>query len=298
MAKNIEIIKRVKEMTIPEEIVVSITDKLPSIAKSLISQNQDLSEEINRTFFENPDDPQEHGPKWHQWGIITHTKMSIKAYTEEVPQYLSQWGILDKIKLETTEKIDNLSKDQLLRIAILFHDLGKFSERKLKNGENNSLSFSFKNHEIASGKIIRSPEFSEMLKQEYGLTTPQIEYISQCAELHFELGFMRDEAKKSDLGYTINFVNSDLFEKFLEGFFLQHQKLHMEMGLLFFVDSLAKTDIRTEARTDQEIETRNRSIQQVLKKRNLDSKLIEAVKQLPINFSVVEKYLKRWAKLK
>lgn len=298
MAKNIERINRLKEMSTPEEIIVSITNKLPSIAKSLISQNIDLSSQINRNFFENPDDPYEHGPKWHQWGIITHTKMSIRAYDQEIPQYFDQWKVLDKFNLETSKKIDGLNRGQLLKIAILFHDLGKFSERKLNYDENNSISFLFKNHEIASGKIIRSPEFSEMLKEEYGLSVSQIEYISECAKLHFELGFMRDKAKKSNLGYTINFVNSDLFEKCLDEFCLQHPKMQMEMGLLFFVDSLAKTDVRIGARTDQEIESQNCIVEKLLKKRKLDSNLIESIKQLPINILVIEKYLKRWANIK
>lgn len=297
MAKNIEKIKKIEVNKDPEEIVESIANKLSSLAKNLIFQNQDLSKDLNRTFFENPDDPKEHGAKWHQWGIITHTKMSLKAYEEEIPQYLDQWGLLDKIKLKTSEKIDNFNKNQLLKIAILFHDLGKFSERKLKNNQNNLVSFSFKNHEIASGKIIRSPEFSETIKQEYGLTDSQIEYVAQCAEMHFELGYLRDKAKKTNVGYTIDFVNSDMFNEDLKKFYLDHQKLYMEMGILFFADFLGKTDIRIEARTDQEIETKNHLIQQLLEERELNSGLIYNIKQLPINFLVVERYLKFWANL-
>lgn len=296
MAKNIEKIEKHETVMPPEEIIISITNKLLPIAKNLISQNQDLSEEKNRTFLENPDDPQEHGPKWHQWGIITHTKMSEKAYREEIPKYLNQWGVLDKIKSGTSEKIDNLSKDQLLRIAILFHDLGKFSERKLKHREDNSVSFSFKNHEITSGKIIRSHDISEMLKQDYSLTDTQIEYVARCAELHFELGFVRDEAKKSRLGYSFAFINSDLFEENINKIFLQYPTFQMEIGLLYFVDFLSKTDIRIQGKTNQEIETQIPTIQKLLEKRGLDTNLIENIKQLPINFLLVEKYLKFWNK--
>ncbi len=295
MVKNIEKIRRDELRMPPEEIIISITNRLPSIAKSIVSQSQDLTEEKNRFFFDNPDDPKEHMPKWHQWGIITHTKMSEKSYREEVPKYLNQWGILNKVKLETSEKIDNISKDQLLRIAILFHDLGKFSKRKLKYKENTPVSFSYKNHEIASGKIIRDVKFSEMLKQEYSLTNAQIEYVARCAELHSELDLIRSKDKKSDTGYNFTFVNSDLFNKYVEQFCLQHPSYQMEIGLIFFVDSLSKTEIRIEARTDQEVETKNQSIKRLLQKRGLNSELIEAVKQLPISFSVAEKYLRYWA---
>ena len=72
------------------EIIVSFWDKLPAIAKDLIQKSQDLSDERNRNFFENPDDFLEHEPNWHRWGVITHSKMFEKFYREEILQYLDQ----------------------------------------------------------------------------------------------------------------------------------------------------------------------------------------------------------------
>ncbi len=278
-----------------KEIIASLWEKIPTIAKDLIQKSQDLSDERNKNFFENPDDFLEHEPNWHQWGVITHTKMFEKFYREEIPQYFDQWGIHDKTKKQMSGAIDGISKDQLLNMAIPFHDLGKFTERRLKREEDGSLSASFKKHEAASGKIIRTPEFSGMLKQEYGLTDGQIEYIARCAELHYELGIVRDEAKKSDMGYTLPFARSDVFQERAKQLMTQYPDFQLEVGVLFLADSLAKTDIRVEGDDDEQIEAQDSSIQDVLKQRGLNPKLIKTIKQLPVNRAVAETYLRVWA---
>lgn len=280
------------------EIIASLWEKFPAIAKDLIQKSQDLSDERNKNFFENPDNFLEHEPNWHQWGVITHTKMFEKIYREEIPQYLEQWGVRDKFHSQMSAEIDGISKDQLLNIAIPFHDLGKFTERRLKREEDGSLSASFKKHEAASGRIIRTPEFSEMLKQSYGLTDAQIEYIARCVELHYELGIVRDEAQKSDMGYTLAFSRSDTFRERAKQLIAQHPDFQLEVGVLFLADSLAKTDIRVEGNSDEQIEIQDSSIKDVLRERELNPKLIKAVKQLPVNRAVAETYLKAWAEAK
>lgn len=295
MTESIERRKEIGKQPETREITASLWEKLPTIAKDLIQKSQDLSDERNKNFFENPDDFLEHEPNWHQWGVITHTKMFEKFYREKIPQYLEQWGVSDKAQQQISEQIDGISKDQLLNMAVPFHDLGKFTERRLKREEDGSISASFKKHEAASGKIIRTPEFSGMLKQEYGLTDAQIEYIARCAELHYELGIVRDEAKKSDLGYTLAFAKSDAFRDRAKQLMAQHPDFQLEVGMLFLADSLAKTDIRIEGNTDEQIESQDASVQEALKERGLNPKLIKAVKQLPINRAVAETYLKVWA---
>lgn len=144
MAKGIERRQEISKRPDTREIISSLWEKIPIIAKDLIQKSQDLSDERNKNFFENPDDVLEHEPNWHQWGVITHTKMFEKFYREEIPQYLEQWGVSDKVQQRMSEQIDGISKDQLLNIAILCHDLGKFTEQRLKREENGSISASFK----------------------------------------------------------------------------------------------------------------------------------------------------------
>lgn len=295
MAENIENRPEIGKKRETREIIASLWEKFPVIAKDLIQKSQDLSNERNKNFFENPDDFLEHEPNWHQWGIITHTKMFEKFYRKEIPRYLEQWGVSDKAKQKMSEQIDGINKDQLLNIAIPFHDLGKFTERKLKREEDGSLSTSFKKHEAASGRIIRTPEFAGMLKQEYGLTDAQIEYIARCAELHYELSILRDEAKKSDFGYTLAFAKSNVFRDQAKQLMSQHPDFQLEVGTLFLADSLAKTDVRIEGDNDEQIDSQDALVKETLTQRGLNSKLIKTVKQLPVNRAVAETYLKIWA---
>lgn len=80
----------------------------------------------------------EHEQRWHRWGIITHTKMTEKSYCEEVPIYLEKRGLKEKVVQQMSKQIDKISKGQLLKIAILFHDLGKFTVREIKENGINS----------------------------------------------------------------------------------------------------------------------------------------------------------------
>ena len=134
-----------------------------------------------------------------------------------------------------------------------------------------------------------------MLKQEFGLTDAQIEYIACCAELHYELGIVREMAKKSDLGYTLAFAHSTAFHEHAEQLMVRYPDFQLEVGVLFLADSLAKTDTRIESGSDEQIGDQGPVITELLKKRNLNPKLINAVKQLPINRTVAETYLKIWA---
>ncbi len=180
-------------------------------------------------------------------------------------------------------------------LAILLHDLGKFTTRRLIPTSDGSFKTSFRDHEAASGQIIRTPAFAQMLEQEYGLSVLQIAYIARAAELHYELGELRYAARHSPQGYTIAFAHSQMFhnsakrlmEKEYEGF-------EAEIGLLFLGDSLAKTDIRLLAKTDEEIAASEQLIQELLEKRKLNPKLINAVKQLPVNLAIAEAYLHMW----
>ncbi|MFH1838396.1 MAG: HD domain-containing protein [Candidatus Kuenenbacteria bacterium] len=283
--QNIKINKRIEV----EKIIDSFFEKFPEIAKKLIQTNQNLSNEEKKSFSENPDDPSQHELRWHQWGIITHTKMTEKAYKEQVPMYLENWKLKEKVTQYMSEQIDGVSKDQLLSIAILFHDLGKFAVRETKEGG----TFSFKKHEIASGKIIRTQKFSKMIKQEYRLTDTQIEYIARCAELHYELGIMRDEAKKTEAGYTLSFIESNAYKNCIKNIMEANKGFELEIGLLYLADFLGKTD---DIQIDDSID--NKLIRKTLEQKGINPKFFTAIKQLPISKEAVKTYLQIWAETK
>lgn len=266
-------------------IIESLREELPNLAKYLIKRSQNLDEAKNKSFYDNPDDPLEHQSDWHQWGVIAHTKEFEKVYRGETQKYLAKWGIKDLVDVQMSEKIDGLTKNDLFGIAIIFHDLGKFMTRDLKRPKK------YFRHEIASGRLIKTPGFSNELIKRYNLTKPQIEYIAHCTSLHYELGKVRVGAQmEKNIEYNLDFVESKLFSKLAEEIKIEHPDLQLEIGLLFLADSLAKTDIRiTNGESDAEIKAQ-------LEHKGLDPRLIKAVKQLPVNCAVAERYLKIWAR--
>jgi len=220
--------------------------------------------------------------------------MFEQAYHTEIPRYLEEWGLSGAVTTHLSESIDGKSKAELLNIAIPLHDLGKFTMRTLETKDDGQASQSFKKHEADSGRIVREPEFITMMKSEYGLTDAQIEYIARCAELHFELGVVRNEAKKTDIGYTIAFATSDQFHDTAKEIMQKYPDFALEVGLEFLADNLAKTDIRIPASTDDEVEQFAGQGEDEIEKRQLNPKLINAVKQMPTNIAIAREYLKIW----
>ncbi len=296
MKNHIEIPNQsIREASDSEKIISSIEINFQEMAKNIILDTVDISNERNKKFLDNPDDPNEHKPNWHQWGIITHTEKVKEFYQKEVPKYLELWGIKEKIASSMSERIGGKSKNELFEIAIMFHDLGKFISREVKIENDIAVDFNFHGHEKASGEIIRGPQFSSKLKEEYGLSERQIEYIARCAELHYTLGKMRKQAKKSDIGYTVAFAQSVFFRREVVEIIDDYKEYALEIGLFFLADSLGKTDIRINASANKDSKSQYEAVRQTILRGKLNPKLIEAVKEVPISIAVAENYLKIWA---
>lgn len=267
-----------------EEIVQKLLNDLPEIAKTIIENRPE-----NDNFKVNPDDPNEHDLNWHQFGIITHTKKSYEFYQTLVQEYLKQWGISNCINEKLSEQIDGKTKAELLQISIVLHDLGKFARGFKEEGR---LKPDYKGHEAKSEKLIMEDEqIRNCLQKTYALTDSQIIYIARCTALHYELGKMRDEAKKSDVGYSIAFTESEKCREVCGEIASEFSEFKEEIGILFLCDFLAKTDIIIYAKTDQEIEEQTLEIEQTIQERGLHPKLIAAIKQRPVNIANAKRYL-------
>ncbi|MFC1801542.1 hypothetical protein ACFLZB_03680 [Nanoarchaeota archaeon] len=262
----------------PDSIVQELEQRLPEIAREIIKKNTQLPEENRERFHQDPDSVEENKPNWHQWGIITHSKKFREIYDTEIADYL---------KIDSLEKeIDSIPKKELIRISIPLHDLGKF--QKTIKGEKSD----FSNHERKSQEIILN---SDLLK-EYGLTNRQIEYIARCAGNHYQLGFVRSIAKRSDLKYTLRFVKDPAFARTIKHYLPKFKGFEPEIGLLFLADSLAKTDIIIPAETDAEIQQYTAQVEQEIQRRKLNPNLIYAIKQRPVNIAVGKEYLRKLEK--
>lgn len=270
----------------PDIIIEKLYLHLEDMAKDIIRQNLDLSIKENRDFLNNPDDVNHQKPEWHQFGIITHTKMVKKAFREEVPFYLKKWGIKDMAERYLDEEIDGIKKKDLFIMAIILHDTGKFKVRTM-NKKKGLIKYSFKPHEKASGEIIRT--LKNTLMKDFFLTEPQIEYIARCAELHFELGLLRYKGKDSKTGFNREFIKSEVFKNTVLEFISKNPDFKWEIGLFFLSDTLGKMDIKINDENNiDEIERAKREIEE----KKAYTGIINGILQLPVNLTAAEEYFR------
>ncbi len=272
-----------------------ILNKIEEKARELIMINQDMNNPNNQEFYNSPDDVICHEFRWHQWGIITHTKMFLKYWNSELDDYSKKLLIKDKVDEYLNEKIDGESKKDLLEFSIYFHDIGKFVARKIIYESNDEISFSFKGHEQASYEVLKSKEMVEWLKSEFNLTENQIEYVAQCCRLHYELGKTRDLTKELDTGYSFEYLKSKYIIEHNMGIMNANTEYQLEIGLLFLIDSLAKTEYHIEAESIEDVERQADSIEKIVANNNWHPNKVLLIKQLPINIKTAEAYLKMWA---
>lgn len=239
---------------------------------------------------DNPDDYREHSPPWHQHGIVTHSLEFAKAMETSIPNYVKEWGLETPVDTILSDRIDGVQKRQLLVIASLFHDIGKFTARTTDHTHDEA-SHHFTDHEEHSGALIRT-DIAPYLN-ELGLTEAHVEYIAKCAELHFELGKVRRVAKQT--GYTMAFADSPQFEEAARTVIREHPGFAVEIGLQFIADNLSKSEVFAVAETDEEIEAQRPALVQELNARGLHPALINQALQMPVNFKVARNYLRLWA---
>ena len=268
-----------------KDIVNKLYMELPDIARTLLYQNKNLTE-IPQELIENPDSEKFHDSKWHQWGIISHTKNLEKVFREELVDYLEEWKMKEKILSHMKKEIDNIEKLDLFVISMVLHDIGKYLTIDIITRDDGSEFYKFKDHEKASGNIIRDKEFADKLKK-YGLTLNQMEYIARTAELHFELGILRKKVKETEGGFTLECVKNPLIEEMCRKIISDNEDFKFEIGIFFLIDNLGKMDMRIkDENNEMEIEKAKKEIEM----KNLHPNIINGVIQLPINIAFAKKY--------
>jgi hypothetical protein len=215
-----------------QEIVARLNSQLPEIASGVIRRHLDMADPATLEFLERPDGRDQHQTRWHQWGIITHTRVFLRHFDSDIPRYLREWGLWDRVDEVLSGRIDGVQRWDLLRIGILLHDIGKFGARFRGRAR-----FHFTDHENLSGQIIRE----ELHLEQYGLTGDQAEYVALVAQDHFVLGLMRRSARDSG-GYDTRFARSHAFHQLALDIKRKHPDDYVEIGVLFLGDSLAKAD--------------------------------------------------------
>jgi hypothetical protein len=211
-------------------IARAIDAALPDLARDVVRRHLDLSDQANRAFLQTPDDREQHQTRWHQWGIITHTRRFLELFGTDLPCLLRQWGLHQAVESRLAGQIDRACKRDLLYISILLHDIGKFGARTRGRER-----FHFTHHEQLSGAIIRN----ELRLDRFGLTQAQIEYIALTAQDHFVLGLVRKQIRERR-SYDSAFIQGREFAEIASGVVRDHPTDYVEVGVLFLGDSLAK----------------------------------------------------------
>jgi len=277
-----------------QSIVQELEKGLVATGRKLILANIDpdtkLPDEWRDSFAANLDAVEEHQPRWHHWGIVTHSFKFRAMYNDEARRYLEAWGLYNAVAQALSEEIDGVAKADLFQIMMPWHDLGKFWKKPGKRPQGD-----FGGHHELSAKIILTRLKGRLT--EYGLTEDQIQYIARCAMYHYELAFLRKKAIDSEAGYDIKFTESDAFKKAVMSRPSELQDIEVEIGLMFLADSLAKTDIILQATTDAGIIDCTSYAKDELAKRSLNKKLIGAVLQRPVSIAVARRYLELIASL-
>lgn len=275
------------------ELITCLEARLPELARAVITEYLDDGM-TRRQFLQNPDDPTQHEPRWHQFGIVTHNKRAVGSYLDEVPRYLGEWDVADELGVYLERPIDGVPRAELLGVGLLLHDIGKFAVHTSVKKEG-AAAFIFGDHERYSGSILRGGLF-DFLETEFDVSPSQREYIATCGERHYDLGGVRIAAQKSPTGYTISFTSSDEFRSRVHRLQAERPAMAAEVGLLFLADSLSKTDIRLDGvESDGDVEKQSTDVSRVIRDRGLYPGLIKAVKQLPVNVAVARGYLQTWS---
>ena len=151
------------------------TDRdLPALAREMIPRAPGATP----AFLADPDDPREHKPEWHQFGIITHTRRFVAALGDEAPRALRAVdpAIAARVDRDLARPLDDLARRDLLLIAGYWHDLGKFTTRaRSRRG-----GWTFIDHARDSAGIVE-----DELGPRYGLTLAQTAHVARLAGLHF-----------------------------------------------------------------------------------------------------------------
>lgn len=164
-----------------ERLLARIDADLPALALDLIPRSPSAS----ARFLAAPDDPREHKPEWHQYGIITHTRRFVAALRDEVPDAVAAVdpAIAARAERYLGATIGDLTRRELLLVAGYWHDIGKFTTRTLgRRGD-----WRFIGHAHDSARLITGErdDWADGLGAAYGFDRAQTAFIARLADLHY-----------------------------------------------------------------------------------------------------------------
>jgi hypothetical protein len=219
--------------------------------------------QMDLKFLQGIDDPKNHNPDWHEWGVVTHTLMAVEYF------------------LQSDFSGIPIGNRDLFVTAIYLHDIGKSHRVYLRGDDGNIDKVKFTGHEKKSGEIVRS---DESIREHLKLSDADLEYVARVCETHYELGKLREVGKKSPGGYSRDFISSDIAVNTMREIAQNNKDVAYEIGVFFIVDSMAKTRFRPiKGETEEEFEYR-------LKCFGAGKNIYKSALQIEDNIYLAEKY--------
>lgn len=273
-------------------LAADLLDWLPEYARMRI----DREDPRNARFFAAPDDPEEHKPDWHEFGIITHTRLFLEVFRGEMRELLARFGLAALAARLLDERVDGARKGDLLEVAVALHDIGKFS-RTFYPDRNDPARFHplyIAHEERSEAWILEEPVAGRLAAA--GLTAAQASYVARAAGAHYVLGAMRDrirfEGRAARIEYDLAFVSSPFFARLAGEIMAERPDLAGEIGVLYLADSLAKTRDRLEADTEEQAAAAFAAWRDRLAAEGRPlPRHAKAVRQLPTSVAAARRYL-------
>jgi hypothetical protein len=214
-------------------ISARIDRDLESLAREIIPRSPTASP----AFLDRPDAVDEHKPRWHQFGIIEHTRRLVAALDDEVPRAIEAVDrqIAQRVERHFEREIsDDRSDDEtpgtrceLLRVAGYFHDLGKFATRTMnRRGE-----YRFIGHADVSARLVLGESGVVGLGTRYGLWAAEIRHVARLCALHYAPMELRLQTAQSGKAAT-NVVYESMAGRFGQDGY--------DICAIFLADTIAK----------------------------------------------------------
>ena len=256
---------------------------LPDILEQNLARFiREIAHEYGIVEFENNPDLQEARlSAWHQYGLLTHTKLARHMWKTKGQDHLIKAGV-ERVVATLDVQVGAFYKQELFEASILLHDLGKIPVYGEKR-EN-------RQHEDISGKLLEYRPIARILNL-HDVNEEEKQYILRCITTHAVLGKKIRDRLVSLHEYTLDSIHTSNTRSLCKGVAEKYSDVQIELGLFYLCDSLAKTGIHIRANTDAELEGQRERVRQKLREENLPPELQAAVLQLPVNVLLAQTYL-------
>ncbi len=230
----------------------------------------------------NQDYAEERLHQWHQYGLLTHTRLVRKIFREDIKDLFQQWKVYDKVEKALSKSVGDYKKKDLFEVAILPHDLGKITVV----GDTRVT----RNHEMLSLQLTKSSVIHNIF-QEQGLSVEEVKYIEDIVRTN---GVVSEEIRnilRDEDNLNFSFINSNRVDRYLEKVIKKYKKLSLEAGVFFVCDTLAKTSIHLDVKKDEELRAKEEEVERTISEQRLKPQLKKGIMQFPLSMRIGELYL-------